>query len=581
MVARQSLVLHVLLIGATGCAIQLKAPSASGDGLSDDATTGTISLDTGLTDDVPEGALDDAPEDPAEDPSDDPAPTEFETVVEGPLTLHSEADMLALCAVTAVVDGDLTIQANDVRDLTALDCLQEVRGDLVLHSSSLVTTAGLDTLAAVGGSIHITAAPALSRVEGFSNLERVGGTLDLSRARDQQPLEFIDRFDALHTIGTLLVTGNDLTTAPEFPALRTVTSALRLESLPDRAVPQFPALTHVESLTYTRVRSESPPRFESLLNVGESVVIAHNTFLERIPGFDHVAYIPSLEVTANPRLQAISGLSNLAIVDTLDIELNDTDRSVGWLRALRRVTGDATISAEPGTMPALPSLSQVGTLHADGVAADTLTWLPALEVVDGTASFFPALAPGHFGGPPNLAHVGGDLVFYGQPISISQFPALEQVGGSIELLASPRLTSVALDALVNVGGDLIVEDCRELHTLHLPNLQSVDGSFRLVADRYLEDAALPPSLQHVGGDFILNRLNSIRTFDHLTSLTTVDGDFDITDVQKLTDPYGLSALTSVGGNARAGGHIWIGEAELQWLEDTLTHVASGTVTVTP
>ncbi len=155
---------------------------------------------------------------------------------------------------------------------------------------------------------------------------------------------------------------------------------------------------------------------------------------------------------------------------------------------------------------------------------------------------------------PNLCEITGDLIVDGsQRVEIIRFPRLRSVGGKVRVVNTADVEEVDLPALQTVGGDVIFgdmfvgndlecpddpnfDDCilfagnPSMTEVHLPALESVGGTFRIVANAALLtiDAAHPFS---VGSDLLVST-NSLLA-DLTLGVTTAKRLVSIDDNVKL------------------------------------------------
>ncbi|MCK6506267.1 hypothetical protein L6R53_23325 [Myxococcota bacterium] len=213
-----------------------------------------------------------------------------------------------------------------------------------------------------------------------------------------------------------------------------------------------------------------------------------------------------------------------------------------------------------------------GSLSVEGSALASLSELSCLRAVHGqvvvSSSTLESLDL------PALEWVGGALDLSQAPfLALADFSALEQVGG-LWTPTTEGLTSLpAFPGLTTVEGDLGIEGPDSLETASLTTLETVGGTLR-VAGPGLQVIDLP-ALRSVGA-LELDGLASLPDLDGLAGLEAVTGTLSITDCDALEDLDGLAALSSWGGLVLTGddslahfdrlGH---GATDLEqvWLED--------------
>lgn len=182
---------------------------------------------------------------------------------------------------------------------------------------------------------------------------------------------------------------------------------------------------------------------------------------------------------------------------------------------------------------ALPSLRTVGgRMDIDAPNLGALS-LPSLEQVG--ADFFVTNTGVDEGGieAPRLTAIGGRLMLWQNSRGAISMPSLSGVGGALELRGA--LTSLELDAVRTVGGDLVLYD-RNLERLHLPALESLVGTIDLFSNALV--SILLPALEEMGGDLNFPGYNAQ---DRLTLLSIPR----LREIQGSVLLWGLPALESV------------------------------------
>jgi hypothetical protein len=236
---------------------------------------------------------------------------------------------------------------------------------------------------------------------------------------------------------------------------------------------------------------------------------------------------------------------------------------------------------DPDRVAALQAARVVtGSLDVAGVTGAIA--LPKLELVGGDLAVTAQLVSLHVDA---LRLIGGDVYLDPATIDNLTFPALERIGGSLEvdyngaddLLSAPALTAIGgsatlgflcfgtldVPSLASVGGDLFFDESA-FDEVHLDALTTVEGDFT-IWNPALQALELP-ALRTVGGELSdlsatslerieMPQLDSLGGLDlyeapildtlTLTSLTTVTGRLWIDDAPQLGS-LALPSLLSVG-----------------------------------
>lgn len=155
--------------------------------------------------------------------------------VEGDLVVaHGQNTAVTITGfpVLTVVGGDLVVEDVSVIDphiLDGLASIQQVGGDVRMHSEGIVDTLFLDQIRAVGGSVQITGCKRLVALTGFGRLREVAGDVEITR---NERLETIPAFSGLETVrGEVRIKSNPLLwDLGGFASLRSIGGDLELNS---------------------------------------------------------------------------------------------------------------------------------------------------------------------------------------------------------------------------------------------------------------------------------------------------------------------------------------------------------------
>ena len=131
----------------------------------------------------------------------EPPIEEKPVIIEGDVTIQTEEDIERIAKIKGpiTIAGNLRIQMTELRDLSRLDNILYVEGNLVIYENrSLELIGGLNNLRRVGGSLVIANNYVLEHLDGFGALESVGGDLWIS---SNELLEDVFGFENLRKIG--------------------------------------------------------------------------------------------------------------------------------------------------------------------------------------------------------------------------------------------------------------------------------------------------------------------------------------------------------------------------------------------
>lgn len=192
------------------------------------------------------------------------------------------------------IEGSLYLRANNFSDLSGLDQLTQINGDLVFFNAS-------------------------TQLIGFNNLEKIGGDLSIFNNNN---LEEISGFDNLDTVSNNIFIQNNrkLKSINGFSELDYVGRNLRISKID--------SLTNLDNC------------FENLNSIGNEFVLLENVSLRTINGFSKINSIGSLfSISSNPVLQNVEPLINLKSLGSyLEINNNDQLLSLRGLDSIDHLT---------------------------------------------------------------------------------------------------------------------------------------------------------------------------------------------------------------------------------------------------
>ena len=122
--------------------------------------------------------------------------------------------------------------------------------------------------------------------------------------------------------------------------------------------------------------------------------------------------------------------------------------------------------------------------------------------------------------------------------------SLKSVGGSFKVSNWQELKSLSMPNLENIY-KLELSSLKKVEKIDLSYLKTIKSDFQISNNDLLTNLNVS-SLATIGGDFNLNYLPSIPSFDGFKSLSSVDGKFTLSNLDKLKDTKGFKSLKSVG-----------------------------------
>lgn len=424
----------------------------------------------------------------------------------GNYDVDDRADIERLIGFTAI-DGNLSISTPDLTDLSGLECLETITGNLyVTDNSFLRSLNGLEGLTTLEGGLSIMVNPNLESLDGLANLPALGRGAEIW---NNPSLSSLAGLSSLTTIaGTLRVTSNaSMTTLGDLSGLTTA-SGLSVESNPT-----LTSLGNLSGLAEFSVGTDP-----SMDEIGLS--ISNNAVLPSLEGLA-LTTVPYIRISRNDALTSLEGLSGLTVVESsrldgnkasvVTLDDNDALEDLEGLRNLTVLNGLLSIQRNDAlTSVALPSLTTLEQLFiVDNDALVDLAGLTGLTSIGtstapddgvGGAGLFIADndALTSLSGLDNLLSVTADFQQPGVQIAnnlalttLTGLEGLTLVSGSVDISENNALTSLsALYNLATIGKNLSIYHNIALVTLGLSSLAQLgptqNGSFIIT-----DNTALP------------------------------------------------------------------------------------------
>ncbi|MEF3079478.1 T9SS type B sorting domain-containing protein [Winogradskyella poriferorum] len=176
---------------------------------------------------------------------------------------------------------------------------------------------------------------------------------------------------------------------------------------------------------------------------------------------------------------------------------------------------------------------------------------------------------------PNCVNIEGDLIIGFGVTDISNLPPVQTVGGSLRI-SSPNINSIAVfdnlesvgvdlqifdtselteiigfDALMTVGGDLVIEDnnigVTGLERIEgFSNLTNISGNLNIDSNLVLTEVIGFENLNFIGRSLAFNNHNSLALIPEFNSLNTIGNSLFFTSNDVLESVSGFSSLETIG-----------------------------------
>lgn len=289
------------------------------------------------------------------------------------------------------INGLLDIRESDLADLSGLECLCTVDGDVIVRDNySLKRFDGLDNLRSAGGIVWIYFNGTVSELTNFSTLTHVGGYLYVSE-------NHISSFKGIHNItflgeGLYLTAGNEMTHLDYIPNLPSINGVL---SIRGDALIDLTGLEHITSV--------------------EALDILSCDQIENLHGLENMTHIGSLGLSLNKSLNDISQLEGITSLENgLAILYCDALEHVDGLRNVQNwgngiclwrnemLAGIDALSQAQGSFEYIQIYQNPSLINLDGL--DGITDVSEYIQVEDNDSL------DNVDGLYQVSHVGGDLI---------------------------------------------------------------------------------------------------------------------------------------------------------------------------
>ena len=364
----------------------------------------------------------------------------------GDLTLHSQAEVDAFESCP-FYDGSITIRGTDITDLSALDDLEEITGDLKIeYNSGLIILEGFNNLIRVGGELSILYNGQMTTINAFANLESVDEALTIVRNDHLYDMQFLsDSF----TIGLLnFIQNYQITNLDGFYGLRGYNTMY---------IDNNSALENIDGLS-------------NIPAIGGSIRLTSNSSLQNLNGISHLVSMQSLALV-NTTFTSIDELSNLDTVRSLRIDYNSRLENLAGLVNLQsanfiRIAGNEVLSDCCGIYPALVASNanlEVWSNPTFCSSANDIRNFCSTTSCPGNVFLNSQAAVDAF----DCQNAAGSIIIGGDTSSdiydLSPLSGLHTIGEFLQIKNNPNLTSLeGLNALETVGSYLSITDNVEL-----------------------------------------------------------------------------------------------------------------------
>ncbi len=414
-------------------------------------------------------------------------------------------------------DGNITIDGDDITDLSAMSSLESITGFLDIRNTQLTDLSGLENLTTTLDGISLVENDLLANVDALSNL----ASTDYLVILQNDLLENLDGFAGIQgTIGFLYVSNNQV--LADVDGLLGITEVQAIEWGNNPALDNINGLSNITTATlgHILIAGTSLTNLNGLSGLTDitSLVISGNDFLENLNGISNIQTLSgALVIIDNAVLTDIS-----AIPQNLEIEQNLIIENNPMLSACCAIT-DVSFS------DVAISNNDVGCEAIIDIFLNCGATLCSGDITLSTQAQVDAFGP--------CVDYDGTIIISGEDITnVANLAGISTISGGLEITNCPNLLTLdGLESLTSVNG-IALFNCESLNNIDaIQNLQG-DLDFYVIIQL--------PALENFEG--ITNLNGSVTTFlFQNTSVTSINLNQGITAVTDYIEIFGNSNMTTL------------------------------------
>jgi hypothetical protein len=440
----------------------------------------------------------------------------------GNIQVSTTTDVTDLAGVQCIT-GNLTVSAAVIADLTGLESLKYVGGNLSIINNTGTTTltalAGLSGLVLVGGALDIEGNTQLRNISGLGSLVDLGGALTLSNNA-----ALVSAF-GLHSLavagGAITVSSNPILTGlgGGLESLNRVQGKLTISGTAFTSLTELAALTYAGGLVLTNNASLPTLSLAKLAWVAGNADFTGDSAITLLDLNSLLVVTGSLTVTSETKLPGLS-LPKLVYVDQALTVSADPILSALSMPALGHVGGKLTLLSLPVAAVQLPKLYSGGGIHLDTLSALVSVELPNLATL--SLEFYVGYCTGTTSPAFDVPYLtsADSFTFERDGFStIAGFPLLASLAHDLVIQSNAQLTQLAaLQSMTSVGGSIYILANPLLQSLApLSNIQSVVVMLQVQSDAALTDFTM--DVAGVTSEAVINGNAALMTV-HLPDITS-------------------------------------------------------------
>lgn len=470
-----------------------------------------------------------------------------------------------------VIEGDATIEGNNIYNLDGLSVLTDCNGELSIEfCDSLTNLSGLENINSLG-ALSIVFNSKITDLTGLNGLTSISS-------------------------GSLFIYVNtSLTTLSGLNNLSSIENGMEINSNP--ALLDINGLEQVTSIKSVNIDFNSSlsnlQGLENLSTVEKDFLLHGNNGISDLTGLNNLSTIGGmLSIRENGALTSLSGLNNLDstahlyITDNTSLTTCNIGNICNYLtnpKGSVNIYNNATGCNNPTEIVDIcgitrtclpygnyyffsqndinnfnsnyPACSDImGSVKISGQDINNLIGLNSIISISEDLAITINESLNNLNGFDNLSSIGRNLLIEWNDSlsSISALTNLTIVGNDLHISGNNLNTLSGLDNVSHIGGKFVMSGTEVSNLLTLSNLNYLGGNLELRSNGFLTDLSGLENLSSIGGSLVLYGNDSLQDLKGLENVTSIVGDLGIgvppwngnLSLIKLT---GLESLIYVGG----------------------------------
>lgn len=234
-----------------------------------------------------------------------------------------------------------------------------------------------------------------------------------------------------------------------------------------------------------------------------------------------------------------------------DLEIKGVVNDISKLSNLERIGGNLLINtSQLGSLQGLENISSIGgdlIIRTNG-GLSSLEGLEGLVSIGGMLSIENCVGLYNLKGLDNLSTVNRITIDQNTSLENIELESLGYLPGNLEITNQNNLANISLNTLLQIGGDLLIEQSFFDEFTGFQNLRSVDGYF-IIRGTYFETPIQGlAAIDSISKGLVLENCLEFRMNSFFNELSYLGGDISFKDNDFPNDLIGFQKLESISGS---------------------------------